>query len=156
MARNDPLIHGRPRTGVWGNRLGLAAAASVAVLALAVGWGCAKRPNQTASAPAAPVVVAEEAGRPLRILYAGHPGSERERDFVNFLSNHFGTVKTGNLETFKDGDSQDFDVTILDYDGDGFKAPRPAITVAFSRPAITVGVVGGFLCDSLRLKTGYL
>jgi hypothetical protein len=129
---------------------------AVAMLTMAAGWGCAKRADQTASSPAAPAAVAEESGKALRILYAGHPGSDRERDFVDYLSKHFGTVKTGNLETFKDGDSQDFDVTLLDYDGDGFKAPRPAITVAFTRPAITVGVVGGFICDSLRLKTGYL
>jgi hypothetical protein len=128
---------------------------AVAILTMAAGWACAAVSGQTASSPAAPAVVAEESGKALRILYAGHPGSDRERDFVDFLSKHFGAVKTGDLQAFKDGDAQAFDVTILDYDGDGFKAPRPAITVAFSRPAVTIGVVGGFACDSLNLKTGY-
>jgi hypothetical protein len=131
---------------------------ALAVLAMTAGWGCEKRSAQTAppAAPATTTPVADEGGKDLRVLYAGHPGSQRERDFVEFLSRHFGTVKTADLATFKDGDSQGFDVTLFDYDGDGFKAPRPAITVAFTRPAITVGVVGGFICDSLRLKTGYL
>ncbi|MBP8303756.1 MAG: hypothetical protein KBE04_06495 [Phycisphaerae bacterium] len=97
-----------------------------------------------------------DAGKALHILYAGHPGSERERDFVRFLAKHFGTVKTGDLKAFKERDAQGFDVTILDYDGDGFKAPRLALTRGFSRPVITVGVVGALICGSLNLKTGYL
>ena len=38
----------------------------------------------------------------LRILYAGHAGSDREKDFVQFLGQHFETVKTGDLSAFKD------------------------------------------------------
>jgi hypothetical protein len=75
---------------------------------------------------------------------------------VEFLSKHFGTVKTGDLKTFKEADTQGFDVTLLDYDGDGFKAPRPRISAAFSRPIVTVGVAGALICSSLNLKTGYL
>ena len=113
----------------------------------------------------------------LRILYVGHPGSDREKEFVQFLGQHFATVKTADLNAFvqsgfKNQDAEGFDVTIFDYDGDGFKAPRPMIwprfldedvksprTMAgpwFTRPLITVGVAGGLMCDRWELKTGYL
>ena len=52
----------------------------------------------------------------LRILYAGRPGSDREKDFVGFLKKYFDVVETGNLETFKETDTQGFDVTLLDWD----------------------------------------
>jgi hypothetical protein len=104
-------------------------------------------------AQAAPA--AAEKGK-LRILYVGHPGSEREKDFVQFLGQHFETVKTADLSAFKDQDATGSDVTILDYDGDGFKAPRPRVSPGFSRPLITVGVAGGLLASQWGLKTGYL
>ena len=81
----------------------------------------------------------------LRILYTGHPGSNREKDFVGFLRKHFKTVETGDFKTFKNSDAEGFDVTILDYDGDSFKAPRPSITDTFVKPVVTVGVVGAFM-----------
>ena len=92
----------------------------------------------------------------LRILYAGHPDSEREKDFVEFLSKHFEVVETGNLKAFTDSDAEGFDVTVFDYDGDGFKAPRPSISRNFSQPVVTVGVVGAFISGSQSLKTDYL
>jgi hypothetical protein len=92
----------------------------------------------------------------LRILYAGHPGSDREKDFVQFLGQHFATVKTGDLSAFREKDAEGFDVAILDYDGDGFKAPRPMVSAGFSKPLITLGVAGGLMCDRWGLKTGYL
>jgi hypothetical protein len=132
----------------------------VALAALFLGWaaslGYAQQTDAGVSSPVAPDAAAAESGKALRILYVGHPGSERERDFLKFLSSHFGTVKTGDLKTFTEGDAADFDVTLLDYDGDGFKAPRPVLSRNFSRPVVTIGVVGGLICDSLRLKTGYL
>ena len=113
----------------------------------------------------------------LRILYVGHPDSDREKDFVQFLGAYFATVKTADLnafdrKTFTDKDAEGFDVTILDYDGDGFKAPRAMVVPrfaddgpgnprssvgpSFSRPLITVGVAGGLMCSQWGLKTGYL
>jgi hypothetical protein len=107
----------------------------------------------SAQSPAAPA--AGELGK-LRILYAGHPDSDREKDFVQFLSQYFNTVKTADLSAFKETDTEGFDVTILDYDGDGFKAPRPDISLGFSKPLLTVGVPGGLMCSGWRLKLGYL
>lgn len=109
--------------------------------------------GSSAQSPSTPV--APELGK-LRILYAGHPDSDREKEFVQFLGQHFATVKTADLTAFKEKDAEGFDVTILDYDGDGFKAPRPMISPEFSRPLITVGVPGGLMCDRWGLKTGYL
>jgi len=106
-----------------------------------------------AQSPSAPA--AAETSK-LRILYAGHPGSDRERDFVGFLKKYFDVVQTGNLQTFKEADTQGFDVTLLDWDINEFKGPRPKISESFSRPMITLGVPGGLMCMGWRLKTGYL
>ncbi|MBN2132456.1 MAG: hypothetical protein JW741_23340 [Sedimentisphaerales bacterium] len=131
-----------------------------ALLGLTAVSGCRKQ-NEPESPPPAPTEMTEpnaqaDAGSDLRILYAGHPGSEREGDFVRFLRQHFGTVETADLATFVESQSDGFDVTILDYDGDGFKAPHINISRQFSRPLVTVGVAGGLMCSQWGLKTGYL
>jgi hypothetical protein len=92
----------------------------------------------------------------LRILYISNPQSARAKDFSDFLSKHFAVVQQGDLKTFRETDSKNFDVTVFDYDGDGFKSPRLRISPDFSRPVVTVGVTGAFICDNLSLKTGYL
>ena len=92
----------------------------------------------------------------VRVLYAGHPDSAREKDFVTFLRHHFSIVQRGNLAKFRSTDAKDFDVVILDYDGDGFKAPRVRLPRTYTRPTVTVGVVGAFICGQIGLKTGYL
>jgi hypothetical protein len=94
--------------------------------------------------------------RSLKILYAGRPGSDREKDFVTFLKKHFEVVRTGNLETFKEADTQGFDVTLLDWDANTFNGPRPRVSDGFARPVMTLGVAGGMICRQWRLKTGYL
>jgi len=94
--------------------------------------------------------------RSLKILYAGHPGTDREKDFVGFLKQYFDVVQTGNLETLKESDTQGFDVTLLDWDRSAFEGPRPKISESFSRPLITLGIPGAMMCDAWRLKTGYL
>jgi hypothetical protein len=101
-------------------------------------------------------VAQAQVNRGLKILYAGRPGSEREKDFVAFLRQNFDTVQTGNLETFQEADTQGFDVTLLDWDWNEFKGPKPRISESFSRPMITLGVPGGLISSQWRLKTGYL
>ncbi|MGA3267107.1 MAG: hypothetical protein ABSE16_09815 [Verrucomicrobiota bacterium] len=91
---------------------------------------------------------------PLHVLYAGHPGSGREADFVAFLKEHFREVSTTDAAQFTG--HRMFDVVLVDYDGDGFKAPRPALPDAYTRPTVTLGVMGGLLCSQHRLKTGYM
>ena len=93
----------------------------------------------------------------MNILYAGHLGSDREKDFVAFLKKHFTKVETSDFSKFNGSQAEGYDVTILDYDGDGFKAPRPtSIPQSFRKPLVTVGVVGAFVCGDLRLKMDYL
>jgi len=158
----------------WIEGMSITATARITVLLVLCSFsGCTKRgkpaTSSSSEAPSAtpesqvadstPVVsdpAEEDAGKALHILYAGHPGSERERNFVEFLSKHFGTVKTGDLQTFKEADTQGFDVTLLDWDWNEFKGPRPTVSASFSRPVMTLGVPGGLICLQWRLKTGYL
>jgi hypothetical protein len=146
----------------------------VTVFALALLSGCTKQDESPSASPSPPqpepeVAEAQAAAEPtpaqqpegldtsaLGILYVGHPGSEREKDFVEFLDEHFDVIETADLKTFAESQCDGFDVTILDYDGDGFKAPRPEISPDFSRPLITIGVPGALICSTWRLKTGYL
>ncbi len=65
-------------------------------------------------------------------------------------------VQTGNLQTFKEADTQGFDVTLLDWDINEFKGPRPQLAPNFSRPLMTLGVPGGLIAMQWGLKTGYL
>lgn len=101
-------------------------------------------------------IVNPRAGRSLKILYAGRPGSDRERDFVAFLRKYFDVVETGNLETFQEADAQGFDVTLLDWDFNVFEGPCPRLSESFSRPVITLGVHGSMICSRWRLKMTYL
>jgi len=130
-------------TGI--RRIGVVLAALLAVLS--AGTWCRA---QSQSAPAASEV------SKLRILYVGHSGSDREREFVAFLKRYFEVVQTGNLQTFQEADTQGFDVTLLDWDTNEFKGPRPKISETFSRPMITLGVPGGLIASQWGLKTGYL
>lgn len=126
--------------------------------------GCARKQAPHAAAPGAgaPAAVAgtDNLAGPkvnLRVFYAGHPGSAREKDFAAFLGRHFTSVATGDLATFEPGQAKDADVVLFDYDGDGFKAPRPRVTLAiYHRATMTVGVAGGLFCEMMRLKIGYL
>ena len=120
--------------------LGLAASATVLV--------CGRVGAATEAAP--PQKIA------LRILYAGHPGSAREKDFVEFLSQHFTQVQTADLATFTDKSAEGFDVMIFDYDSQGVNAPRPSLSRNYARATVTVGVPGAIIGDQLGLKTGYL
>jgi hypothetical protein len=126
-------------------KLGVVVVALPVVL-LAGTWSDA----QSQSAPAA-IEVSK-----LHILYAGRPGSDREKDFVAFLKKYFEVVQTGNLQTFKEADTQGFDVTLLDWDANTFNGPRPRVSDGFARPVMTLGVAGGMICRQWRLKTGYL
>jgi len=92
----------------------------------------------------------------LKILYAGHPGSQREEALVTFLRKHFTEVQTCDLKGFKEDQAEGFAVTVMDYDGDGFKAPRPHLSREFFRPMMTVGVPGALICGNLSLKMSYL
>jgi hypothetical protein len=92
----------------------------------------------------------------LKILYAGLPDTDRAKDFLEFLGEHFGTVETTDYNTFTGSEAKGFDVTIIDHDGADTKAPRLRLSPQYAHATITVGVPGAFLCSGLSLKTGYL
>jgi hypothetical protein len=92
---------------------------------------------------------------PLKLLYAGKPGSDREKDFVAFLKEHFSDVQTGDFAKFTGQQADGFDVALLDWDGDAFQGPHPAIAADYARPTVTIGVAGAFVCSQRGLKTGY-
>ncbi len=108
--------------------------------------------------PEARDVAAAEAGDriPLRILYAGHPDSEREADFVAFLKKHFRQVATADLARFNGAQAANADVVLFDYDGDGFKAPWPRLEAGYARATVTIGVAGAWFGGQQGLKTGYM
>ncbi len=92
----------------------------------------------------------------LRILYAGLPDTDRQKDFVKFLGGHFEKVGVGDYLNFRAEQADGFDVVILDHDGADFRAPRPDVSRDYSRATVTMGVPGADICSRLDLKTGYL
>ncbi len=97
----------------------------------------------------------------LRVLYVGHPGSDREKDFVGLLGKHFVKVGKADLEKFEEKDGRDYDVVVIDYSGLTIKentiiTPRIPFHRMYSRPVLTIGAAGALVSDSLGLKTGYL
>lgn len=103
-------------------------------------------------------VVSGDAGAKidLRILYAGLPDTDRQKDFVKFLSGHFEKVKASDYLNFKAEQADGFDVVILDHDGVDTGAPTPKLSRDYSRATVTMGVPGADICSRLSLKTGYL
>ena len=107
----------------------------------------------------------------LKVLYAGHSGSPRTKDFVSFLGQYFARVGETNYETFKADEAKDFDVVIFDWtsiyprDKDGKIAPKitsmnspksPRLSPDFDRPAVLIGAAGGSVAGQLRLKIDWL
>jgi hypothetical protein len=109
------------------------------------------------------------AGEPidLKVLYAGNPGSDRQKEFTSFLQKQFAEVGSTDYRTFSEGDSRGYDVVILDWtsiyprdeDGkikevnNGLNSPTPPkLAESYDRPTILIGAAGGFVAQSLRLK----
>jgi len=115
------------------------------------------------------------AGEPiaLKLLYAGNPGSDRERDFTTFLGKSFAKVGTTDYRTFKEDDAKGYDVVILDWtsiyprDSQGkvdqaktltrLDSPKPPkLSSTFDRPTILIGAAGGFATMQSQLKINWL
>jgi hypothetical protein len=108
---------------------------------------------------------------PLQVLYAGHPGSDREKDFTSFLGKSFHRVGTTDYCTFKHEDATGYDVVILDWTSiyprddqgkikrelSGLNSPRPpSLSQSFDRPTILIGAAGGYATRQLSLKINWL
>lgn len=139
--------------------VGLAALLGLLVTTLALVARAADAP--TTAGEGGPEVVKS----PLRVLYAGKPESDREADFVAFLTERFATVKTGDYEKFVPEDAEEFDVVIfdwpsiyprdeqgkIDWKDETMHQPKPpAIDGKFARPAILIGGAGGGLSHQLH------
>ncbi len=99
---------------------------------------------------------------PLKILYVGLSETDREKDFVSFLSRHFTEVKSINLDAFKEDQTQGSDVVILDKDGIqwGSRGGKPlsdhGVSNGYTKPTVTLGIPGAFWASRMNLKTGYM
>jgi hypothetical protein len=130
------------------------------VSTLTILTGCKKKDQPEEARQAAPT---EETKRvsasekiDLSILYAGLLETDRAKDFVAFLGEHFEMVETTEYMTFKGNESADFDVTIIDDDGLESVVRGPNISRQYTGATVTMGVPGAFICSNLSLKTGYL
>ena len=72
----------------------------------------------------------------MKLLYAGHPGSDRQQDVVRFLKLRFVEVQTCDLATISEEVAGNSDVVILDYDQG--KHPRPRFPNDYGVPTITM------------------
>ncbi len=97
----------------------------------------------------------------LRVLYAGMPGTARQKDFVSFLSRHFAEVKSVDVGSFTQEQANESDVVILDKDGIqwGGRGGNPLSDLKlpkdYRRATLALGIPGAFLYDRMRLKPGY-
>ena len=85
----------------------------------------------------------------LSVLYAGFPGGEREKNFVDFLSEWFPEVKTISLEKLNAKSAEGFDVVVADWqphykDGkyQSGTDPKASLGADYRKPTITIGSVG--------------
>jgi len=97
----------------------------------------------------------------LAIIYYGDLKSDRGKDFVAFLTEHFTKVGQGELTAFGKQEAGRYDVAILDYDelkvvNKQIRMPPIPFDSSYSHPTMTLGATGALVCDRLRLKTGYL
>lgn len=93
---------------------------------------------------------------PLKILYVGLPDRDRQKSFVEFLSEHFEQVEFADYYKFQEAKTEDCDVAIFDKDGIEWKPLDIQVSDQYSRATMTIGVPGAFWCDRRQLKTGYM
>ena len=97
----------------------------------------------------------------LRILYAGMPGTARQKDVVSFLDKHFAAVNSVDFSTFTEQQAQGSDVVILDKDGiqwasrGGNPLSDLKLPQNYRRATLALGIPGSFLYDRMDLKPGY-
>ena len=93
---------------------------------------------------------------PLRILYVGLPETERQEDFVTFLSGHFEQVDTADYNAFTEEQTKDCDVAIFDKDGLEWKSLDIAVSSGYSRATVSLGVPGAFWIRRVSSRMGYM
>ncbi len=96
-----------------------------------------------------------------KILYAGNVGTARQKEFVEFLRTYFTQVDTADITKFQARDAAKCDILLIDAEAkaggaDALDVPPLTLPDTFSKPTVTIGVMGGLFCANRRLKTGYL
>jgi hypothetical protein len=110
--------------------------------------------SQDPALPSKPPVAANDAKQPLSVLYAGAPGTEREKSFVALLKEHFAKVETIALGSLSMKTAAPFDVVVADWreryayvDGKAKQLPGFSSSFGlddgFTRPIVMIGAVGG-------------
>ena len=111
--------------------------------------------GQTPPSPPAAAPRAAGAGdaTDLSILYAGAPGGEREKHFVEFLEEWFPEVQTISLEELTSKAAEPFDVVVADWksqykDGRSLPDAEPKVRLdpGYSKPTICLASVGAAIC----------
>ena len=93
---------------------------------------------------------------PLRILYVGLPATERQKDFVSFLTQHFQEARFADYNDFKEEQADGSDVVIIDTDGEEWgKGFNIKVSEKYTKATISIGIPGAFWCDRMDLKNGY-
>jgi hypothetical protein len=102
----------------------------------------------------------------LKVLYAGNPDSDRERDFKSLLEGHFAKVATTSYEKFQEKEAERYDVVIFDWTSiyprdetgkiqekfDRLNSPTPPqLSEEYDRPTILIGAAGVYVGRPLRL-----
>ena len=121
---------------------------SVAALAL-----CATHAFGQAAPPAPAAPAASTDATDLSILYAGAPGGEREKRFVEFLEAWFPEVQTISLEELSPKSAEGFDVVVADwksrYKNGNYQQdadPKVRLDPRYSKPTICISSVGTAIC----------
>jgi hypothetical protein len=107
----------------------------------------------------------------LKVLYAGHPNTDRTKDFVSFLEKHFAKVGSADFGKFRDQDAKRYDVVIFDWTsiyprnkagaidnsaGSMTMPPAPQLSPNFAKASILIGAAGGQLAGTHKLKINWL
>jgi len=129
----------------------LRSVAGLAVLASAASGQAT--PNPSPPAPPAPPAAKDSDATDLSILYAGAPGGEREKHFVEFLEEWFPEVQTIDLESLTPKAAEPFDVVVADWksqykDGKSLPDAEPKVRLdpGYSKPTICLASVGSVIC----------
>ena len=95
----------------------------------------------------------------LSVLYAGFPGTPRERSFVKLLGSAFARVETIELEKLNSTSAESFDVIVADwserFEEGRFVGPQGfenRLGREFTRPIVMVGAIGGRLPEQTKFN----
>jgi hypothetical protein len=124
----------------------------------------------TSILPAAPRASAADV-IPLKVLYAGKPGSDREADFVALLEKHFAKVGKAELPKLTAEQAAEWDVVVMDWtavlirDAKGKYTehspqiempPLPKLGDDYAKPTVLIGAVAGQFGNAHKLKINWL